>query len=232
MKLDIQETLLKQYLTSDLRVDTKRWDKLINDDWKKLDNGKYEEQEKAVKVAFDNSSHGDITQVLIKIAILNDFYSTNIFYTLEMAKHIVGLHNKINIDRKIKNGDEDLVEQIANIKLKDKKGESKEICYYSFASKYCSHHNEVAFPIYDNLVSKVLLAFNKYWNFSDKFKTENDLRNYKAFKAVLEDFKKYYNLSYSFKELDKCLWQIGKKEADKQREREREAKKQQKEAKK
>lgn len=232
MKLDIKEIRLKQYLTSDLKIDKKRWDKLINDDWKKLDNGKYEEQEKALKEIFKNPSHENVAQVLIKIAILNDFYSTNIFYTFEMAKHIMNIHkNEINIKKALEDGNVDLVEKIANIPIENKEGKLKKYCFYSFASKYCSHHNEEKFPIYDNLVSKVLLAFNKYWNFSKGLKIEEkDLRDYKRFKAVLEDFKTYHNLSYSFKELDKCLWQIGKKEADEQREREKKAKKQQKES--
>ena len=228
MKLDIKETLLRQYLTSYLKIDKKRWDKLINDDWEKLDNGKYKEQEKAIKIAFNNSSHEDIAQVLIKIAILNDFYNTNIFYTFEMAKHIMEIHNKINIKKALEDGNVDLVGQIANIKIENKEGKLKKYYFYSFASKYCSHHNEEKFPIYDNLVSKVLLAFKKL---NSKFSfIESDLRDYKKFKAVLEDFKTYYNLSYSFKELDRCLWQIGKKEADEQRKRKQKAKKQQKES--
>lgn len=39
-----------------------------------------------------------------------------------------------------------------------------------------------------------------------------DLKDYKKFKNILLDFRKFYKLDkYSLKELDKYLWQAGKK---------------------
>ena len=43
-----------------------------------------------------------------------------------------------------------------------------------------------------------------------KFKN-SDLKNYVKFKSILCDFQNFYGLQrYSFKELDKFLWQFGK----------------------
>ena len=58
------------------------------------------------------------------------------------------------------NQDETLVNDIAKVNIN-----GKEKYFYSFATKYCSHHYPTVFPIYDSYVEKVLLHFNK----KDKF---------------------------------------------------------------
>ena len=81
--------------------------------------------------------------------------------------------------------------------------------FYSFASKYCSHHNQVEFPIYDSYVDIVLRYFRKADKFYN-FKNE-DLKDYCKFKNILLKFREYYGLQeFSLKELDKYLWQFGK----------------------
>ena len=139
-----------------------------------------------------------IEDVLIKCSTLNDFYSTNIFSIFPVAKHI----HQLNIDKRLKEGDLTLVNDIADVKELDRR-------FYSFASKYCSHHNPDKYPIYDSYVSKVLMHFKKVDNFA-KF-TNNNLKDYVIFKNVLDEFKTYYSLEeYSLKELDKYLWLLGK----------------------
>ena len=40
----------------------------------------------------------------------------------------------------------------------------------------------------------------------------DDLKDYKKFKNILLEFRKFYKLDkYTLKELDKYLWQVGKK---------------------
>lgn len=86
---------------------------------------------------------------------------------------------------------------------------NKSIKLYSFATKYCSHHNPEDFPIYDSFVDKVLRYFRDMDGFSE-FKN-GDLKNYKRFKEILNDFRMFYGLqTYSFKDIDKFLWQFGK----------------------
>ena len=104
----------------------------------------------------------------------------------------------------MKNYDESLVNDIANIEISGKK-----ITFYSFATKYCSHHDPINFPIYDSYVEKILVHFNKKDNFS-KF-TKKDLKDYTKFKKVLIDFKKYYDIDeYNLKDIDRYIWQLGK----------------------
>lgn len=170
----------------------KKWDALEN----------YVLQESALdKLFFDTyPNNTDINDVLIKASALNDFYSTNIFSIFPVAKHILNL----NIDNRLKNGDETLVNDIANIVIN---GKPKN--FYSFATKYCSHHFPKVFPIYDSYVEKVLVYFQKKDNFS-KFKRA-DLKDYKKFKNTLIDFKKFYNIDeYNLKDIDRYIWQLGK----------------------
>ena len=85
----------------------------------------------------------------------------------------------------------------------------KKRSFYSFATKYCSHHNPIDFPIYDSYVEKILLYFNKIDKFSS-FK-RIDLKDYRKFKGILLDFQKYYKLErFSLKEIDRYLWLLGK----------------------
>lgn len=82
--------------------------------------------------------------------------------------------------------------------------------FYSFATKYCSHHFPKDFPIYDSYVEKVLIYFNKQDNFAN-FKRE-DLKDYSKFKEILIQFSKFYNIQeYSLKDIDRYIWQLGKK---------------------
>ena len=174
--------------------------------WDSLPN--YTEQEKALDKLFLETfkENEDISEILIKCSTLNDFYSTNIFKIYDVAKHIEALH----IDKMLNAGDESLVEKIANIDLKNNKGEIKHHCFYSFASKYCSHHRPYDYPIYDSYVEKILKYFkkiNRDFNFNN-----DDLKDYAKFKKILLEFQRLYGIEkYNLKDLDRYLWQLGKK---------------------
>jgi len=168
--------------------------------WEALDS--YREQERTLNRLFFDLAPGnqDITDILLKVTTLNQFYSTNIFSVYPVAEHIKDL----NIDMRLKAGDESLVDDIRMIEFNGKKKN-----LYSFASKYCSHHNPEAYPIYDNYVDEVLRYFRDLDRFAS-FRTE-ELKNYRRFKDILIAFRTYYGLEqFSLKEIDKYLWQFGK----------------------
>ena len=97
-----------------------------------------------------------------------------------------------------------MVSELEEVKISDNKR-----YFYSFATKYCSHHNPIAFPIYDSYVEKVLVYFNKVDEFSS-FKIK-DLKDYRKFKGILLDFQRYYKLErFNLKEIDRYLWLLGK----------------------
>ena len=148
----------------------------------------------------DYKKNKDLNEILIKCSCLNDFYSTNIFSIYPVAKNIYDL----KIDKRLKAGDPSLVNDIAHVEIG-----GKDKTFYSFASKYCSHHNAIEFPIYDFFVDKMLMYFQKQDKFSN-FK-KDDLKDYVKFKKILIDFKKYYDIDeYNLRDIDKYLWIAGK----------------------
>lgn len=119
------------------------------DAWEKTEG--YPEQETALEKLFrelckDNTSLSD---VLIKVCSLNDFYSTNIYKSIDVAKCIIDL----KIDEKLcdNNLHPEIVDDLDK-KVKEKTGRS----VYSFATKYCSHHQPKLYPIYDSYVEMLL----------------------------------------------------------------------------
>ena len=143
----------------------------------------------------------DLDDVLIKVSALNDFYSTNIFAPVAVARHIVAL----DVDRRLETGDLSLVNELAEVTFPD--GGKKR--FYSFATKYCSHHRPLDYPIYDSYVDALLRHFRDADGFA-QFRTD-ELRDYPAFQAVLLQFRAFYGLErYSLKEIDQYLWQLGK----------------------
>ncbi len=147
----------------------------------------------------------DISDILLKVSVLNDFYSTNIYKVYPVAKHILDL----DIDDRLQRGDVTLVDDIKSVTIS-----GKTLNFYSFATKYCSHHRPLDYPIYDSYVDEVL----RYYRKVDRFASfqNGDLKEYAFFKVVLEAFRSFYHLEqYNLKELDKYIWQLGKKHFNK-----------------
>lgn len=160
--------------------------------WKNLKN--YKLQEDALDKLFFEllPSNEEISDILLKVATLNDFYSTNIFSVYPVAEHILSL----KIDERLRQGDVTLVNEIQNVTIN---GVTRK--FYSFSSKYCSHHNPKEYPIYDSYVEKVLKYFRKTDKFS-KFKN-SDLKDYQKFKNIIIAFRGYYGLEeFNLKEID------------------------------
>ena len=163
----------------------------------------YVNQENALDKLFFNlcPENKDMSDILIKCSSLNDFYSTNIFKVHNVAKHF--LNQKI--DERLAVGDLNLVMDLANIEINGKR-----FFFYSFATKYCSHHRPDIYPIYDSYVNKLL----KYFRNRDGFMVfkEANLKEYSSYYNIIQSFKSFYGLQeFSVKQIDKYLWQLGKK---------------------
>lgn len=168
--------------------------------WNTLEN--YRLQEDALDKLFLDlcTKNIEISDILLKVVALNDFYSTNIFSVYPVAKHILSL----DIDSRLNSGDITLVSDLQKVIIG---GTVKN--FYSFSTKYCSHHKPLDFPIYDSYVEKVLCYFRDRDRFSN-FKTL-ELKDYKKFKDTLVEFKYFYGLDkYDLKKIDRYMWQLGK----------------------
>ena len=181
--------------------------------WDKLDN--YVIQEKALTAVINaNKKNTDVSIVLLKCTVLNQFYSTRINSNelITLAKHIVSL----NIDNRLKHGDWSVVSDIAECQGLDKN--------ISFASKYCNWHNQEAYPIYDKYVVDLLCVL-KDKNILKSFTTKKLIRSeekidirYKTFGNALSELVLNYNLTTPlgrnkeiiFKVLDRALWILAK----------------------
>lgn len=171
------------------------------DAWNEQEN--YRLQEKALNQLFFElcPANKDMSDILIKASVLNDFYSTNIYSIYSVAKHIY----ELDIDKRLKVGDVTLVNDLKKVVIN---GSEKN--FYSFATKYCSHHNPLDYPIYDRYVDKLLCYFRD----TDKFSLfkNSELKNYINFKSVLLDFREFYELNeFNLKQIDRYIWQLGKK---------------------
>lgn len=171
-------------------------------EWDKLEH--YRLQEDALDKLFVHlcPENTDISDILLKVSTLNDFYSTNIFNVYPVAQRILSL----DIDVRLNDGDPTLVADIQRVTVSN-----VERNFYSFASKYCSHHNPKDFPIYDSYVDNVLCYFRNLKQLPEfRFKNE-DLKDYIKFKEILRAFKSCFGLDkFNLKQIDRYLWQLGK----------------------
>lgn len=168
--------------------------------WQRLE--KYRLQEASLGLLFRSlcPENRVIQHVLLKVSALNDFYSTHVLDTFIVAKHILGM----KIDTRLKKHDGTLVNAIANVSMG-----TKTRTFYSFASKYCNHHEPLGFPIYDSYVVKMLMHFQRSSGFGD-FEKE-DLKEYQRFVETIKQFQRHYKLaSCSLREIDIFLWVAGK----------------------
>ena len=170
------------------------------DQWTTLQ--KYVMQEAAVNLLFQQlcPKNSSLVEILLKVSALNDFYSTNIYDTHSVARHI----HSLAVDTELGNDDLSLVDSIANVQFN---GKVRRI--YSFATKYCSHHSPDTYPIYDSYVDEMLWHFRKRDLFAD-FK-RRDMKHFPSFVGIISAFRSHYKLEkFSIKEIDIFLWLAGK----------------------
>jgi len=67
----------------------------------------------------------NISDILLKVSVLNDFYATKIYKVFPVAKHILSLL----IDDRLQRGDDTLVDDIKVVVIKGKNVESLLICH-------------------------------------------------------------------------------------------------------
>ena len=162
--------------------------------------------EQALKELFSqypgNSYH---PHVLLKVVALNRLYSTQIFAVHDVARHI---HQQAqNVDSALAIGSPEIVDKIAKVTISTT---GKERTSYSFATKYCSWHNPVSYPIWDSRVDRYLRSL-KQTPFARFLSANPDLWDYyQEFVGIMTAFRDFYDLrSFTFKEIDKFLWSQG-----------------------
>jgi len=165
----------------------------------------YLSQEAIRSIIEKNPENRETVIVLAKAGLINYLYGTAIFDVIPIAEHIV----KLDLDDLLKTGDIVVIDKIRHGHgIRSKKG--KEIDFYSFSTKYTFFHNPRSFPMYDNLIMRLLCHLNKDCNFHSRF-TQNDLRDYPTYKAVIDALAMATGLTDRlYREFDHGLWVYAK----------------------
>lgn len=148
------------------------------------------------------ASNTDMSNVLLKVAAVNQFYSTQIFAVVDVAKHICSIGEEI--DSALSRGVPEIVDRIAKVTIKEKVRNN-----FSFASKYCSWHQPEHYPIWDSRVDRYLRRLQGEAPFCSSF-GKPDNWDYPAFRGVMECLRGTFGLQgVSFKKIDKFLYTYG-----------------------
>ncbi len=164
----------------------------------------YNKQDEAIKSLIEKyPNNNDLLGVILKVGIINSFYSTNIFKPFDVAKKIYEIKD---FDIRVKKGDFSLINQIANVTIS---GKNKN--FYSFATKYCYHHNQEKFVIYDSFVESQIWKNIQKDRFT-KIKRKQ-LKDYYFYMSTFLKFKEFYHLDkFNNREIELALWIKNKEE--------------------
>lgn len=148
-------------------------------------------------------------EVSIKVAALNQIYSTAIQYTNPVVDKIVSKINSNHI-KLTEEGYSMLVDDISSVSwTSNTSGKLHSRNNMSFCSKYIHFLSSYKLPIYDSYIWIVMVGYLKEYHDS-KLSFANP-KSYNDFYVVFKEFKNKFNLhSYSNYEIDKYLWQYGK----------------------
>lgn len=161
---------------------------------------RYAIAERIIRQTFIEESN-DISAIYKKVVLLNSLYSTNIYATFNVA---IKIHRINNFQNRVMNGDLGLIDEIRYNVISDKNKD-----FYSFATKYCHHHNPKCYPIYDNFVAEMLTSHLKDFRIDVK---KSKLKQYPYFKSMIDKLAEVWELpdDYLYIRLDKYLWKKGK----------------------
>lgn len=189
---------------------------------------RYSIDENILKKAINHygNEHKDIEIVYFKSTLINSFYSTRMGadlvyfaakkicdFDLDLGKIICEGPTESNLDS---------LSGLLNKISEDAVAKANEKGYhpYSFFTKYIAIHNRILhgntvkskFPIYDNLVEKVIKHLDIYEKFcksSDFTNVGKDLRIYKNLYYTIKYFAGKMNFD-NFTDTDQVLWLLGK----------------------
>lgn len=151
----------------------------------------------------------DFREVVVKTKVLNTLYNVNILAVNEVAGHICELAKENDIDADLRAGKPGIVDKIAVVRMK-KTGKTRK--FWCFASKYCSWHNQRAYPIWDSHVREYLTWLRQRPEGSFLVRNPDSWTEYAEFVDMINNLCKLDTLGeFSFKQIDKFLYTEGAK---------------------
>ncbi|SGY81518.1 Putative uncharacterized protein [Moritella viscosa] len=149
-------------------------------------------------------------EVMIKVAALNQIYSTSIQYIIPVVEKIIEIidnkHDGYGVDEYVS-----LVDQIATVSwVSPTTGKEHTRCNLSFSSKYIHFLSGLKTPIYDSYIWILMIGYLNQ-NTNNTKLSFSAPTSYLSFYNILMKFKVEFKLEeYSNYDLDKFLWQYGK----------------------
>ena len=166
--------------------------------------GAFDEREEAVESTIEALMvalplNRNFAHTHIKVITISQLYSARVLSidAALLARHISSISN---LDDRLAAGDPGVVPLMYDCKTTRRK-------YYSFATKFCSWHNRLAYSLWDYNVDEALWRYKRQDGFA-KFK-RMELRIYPRLVEIVKEFRTFYGLDQSVKDIDKFLWQIG-----------------------
>ncbi len=176
-------------------------------------------KERVLQNAFSQYQIVDVDLALVRVTLLNTFYSTRLNNTISssktidvesMAKRIAAKSDLEEMIRsKVAEKRMDAFRYIATGTLEGKTEEFN--AAWSFASKYCSFCNNIDFPIMDSNTRRKLCELNDKYHFYSKKISFDKLGDYELFYKVHKSFlgtlpERPNGQKYTPKLIDEYLW--------------------------
>lgn len=168
----------------------------------------YEAEERVLVAIFAGYPQFDFAELMTRVTLLNQFYSTAISDIRSVVNHILEISN---VEERLVAGDISVVDEIAKVSHRGKMWH-----HNSFASKFANFHNPTAFPIMDRLVLDLFcrLRRNGFFQINTKFSHDGLRRNYPKYVEVYREFIKLSGMgnltrsgrSLNYKDVDNYLW--------------------------
>jgi hypothetical protein len=141
----------------------------------------------------------EASHTLLKVIAINRLYSARVRDkdTVALAEHIA---SRDDLDDLLDRGSPATVPFICDAPTS--------LQYFSFATKFCSWHNQAAYSMWDGNVDGALWAYKQQHKFTEYKRAE--VGDYERFMGIVAAFRSHYGLNrYSMKDIDKFLWRVG-----------------------
>lgn len=142
----------------------------------------YEAEERVLVAIFAGYPQFDFAELMTRVTLLNQFYSTAISDIRSVVNHILEISN---VEERLVAGDIHVVAEIAEVKHRGKVWH-----HNSFASKFANFHNPDAFPIMDRLVLDLFCRLRRkgFFQINTKFSHDGLRKDYAKYVEVYREF--------------------------------------------
>lgn len=168
----------------------------------------YKAEERVLVAIFADYPQFDFAELMTRVTLLNQFYSTAISDIRGVVNHILEVPN---VEDRLVAGDISVVDEIAKVSHRGKVWH-----HNSFASKFANFHNPDAFPIMDSLVLDLFCRLRRkgFFQINTKFSHDGLRKDYAKYVEVYREFITLSGMDklthngqpLNYKAVDNYLW--------------------------